>query len=133
MDAWIQKHDFSTEPIAEPTLDRCLELLQSIDWEGQLKLYEAALDENRDRCPPGIHLAEDDRTLQVMPIHEGKSHYHYSCDHPTRLFSLFGASKSLNAWAISDDHRRGLLESHFTGESKQENLVHTLRRLSAKV
>ena len=133
MEAWIQKHDLSSEPITDPTMDQCLAVLGSFDWEAELKLYEVALEENRDRCPPGIEMVDRDRTLQVMPIHDRKSHYNYSCDHPVRLFNLFGASKNLNAWAISDDHRERLIGFHFAGDEKQETLVHTLMKLSEEV
>lgn len=128
MEAWIQKHDFSTDPIHEPTVEGCLELLHSFEWDAELAKYEEALEAKRDRCPPGIALVDKDRTLQVLPISEGKSHYSYSCDHPVRWLALFGASKSINAWAISDEHRQNLIGLHFGGE--QEQLVRTLSRLT---
>ena len=75
-------------------------------------------------------LVDGDRTLQVMPIREGRSHYSYSCDHPLRVLAFFGASKTLNAWAISDEHRAALIGCHFEGE--QDKLVGALCQLTQK-
>ncbi|MFP6882260.1 MAG: hypothetical protein VCA34_14995 [Roseibacillus sp.] len=131
MEAWIQKHDFTTDSLSDGAQDHGLELLSSFDWEAELAKYEEALDEKRDRCPPGMGFVDDDRVLHVMPIHDGKSHYNYSCDHPVRLFSIFGASKSLNAWAIPDEHRQRIIGLHYAGE--QEQLVRTLVQLSQDI
>ena len=130
MEAWIQRHDFSLASIPEPTVEQCLDLLQSFDWESELTCYEEALVEKRNRCPPALGLVDGDRTLEVMPIRGGRSHYSYTCDHPLRLLAFFGASKSLNAWAIGDEHRTGLISHHFAGE--QEKLVGSLCRLTRK-
>ena len=54
MEAWIQRHDFTTDSLSDATQDHGLELLSSFDWEAELAKYEEALDEKRDRCPPGM-------------------------------------------------------------------------------
>jgi len=128
MEAWIQRHDGSMESISAPTVACCLDVLQSFDWESELASYEEALADNRTRCPPALGLADEDRVLQVMPIRGGCSHYSYSCDHPLRVLAFFGASTSLNAWAIGDEHREDLVGCHFGGE--QERLVGALCRLT---
>ena len=71
MEAWIQRHDFSLASIPEPTVEQCLDFLQSFDWESELTCYEEALAEKRNRCPPALRLVDGDRTLQVMPIRGG--------------------------------------------------------------
>ena len=130
MEAWIQKHDFSTELIADASVAGCVELLSTFDWGKELNAYESALEENRDRCPPAMGLVERDRTLQVMPMRDGRSHYSYSCDHPLRIFAFFGATKTMNAWEVSDEHRERLIGFHFAGE--EEQLVRALHELSAR-
>ena len=124
MEVWIQRHDHTTESHSELNRDQCLALLDSFDWESELAKYEEALDQKRDRCPPGMGFVDGDRTLHVMPIHDGKSHYHYSCDHPVRLFALFGGSKQLNIWEVPDQHRHHLVTLHYAG--KQNELVRAL-------
>lgn len=128
MEVWIQKHDYETDVIEETASEHCLALLGSFDWTGELEKYEEALEAKRDRCPPGMGFVDGDRVLHVMPIHEGRSHYHYSCDHPSRLFALFGACRKLDAWAINDEHRATLLQMHYDG--KQEELLERLAELS---
>ena len=130
MEAWIQRHDCSMASVPDPTVGQCLDLLQSFDWESELVCYEEALAEKRNRCPPALGLVDDDRILQVMPIREGRSHYSYSCDHPLRVLSFFGASKTLNVWAIADEHRASLIGYHFEGE--QDKLVGALCQLTQK-
>ena len=44
-----------------------------------------------------------------------------------RLFAFFGASKSVNVWAIPDAHRRELISLHYDGQ--EEELVRSLLRL----
>ncbi len=129
MEAWIQRHEFTVEPVVGPTLESCLEVLRTFDWKGELELYEEALEEGRERCPPACVLVDNDRTLQVMPIHGSCSHYAYTCIHPLRLMAFFGASRTVNAWAIGDEHRAGILASHFAGE--EAKLVRSLARLTA--
>lgn len=129
MDAWVQRHDFTVESIGDPTAEICLKVLQTYDWEGELALYERALEQGRERCPPALVILDNDRTLQVMPIHGGCSHYSYTCSHPLRVMAFFGASRTFNAWAIGDDHRTGILTHHFAGE--QAKLVRSLSRLTA--
>ena len=40
MEAWIQRHEFTVEPVVGPTLESCLEVLRTFDWKGELELYE---------------------------------------------------------------------------------------------
>ena len=124
MEVWIQKHDHCTETLPDTSREHCLALLDSFDWDAELERYEEALDASRDRCPPGMGFVDGERLLHVMPIHEGKSHYHYSCAHPVRLFARFGASKTLNIWAVPDRHRHNLIALHYAG--KQNELVRAL-------
>ena len=129
VEAWIQRHDFTVEAMAGPTLESCLEVLRSFDWKGELTRYEEALEQERERCPPALVVVDNDRTLQVMPMDDGRSHYSYTCVHPLRLMAFFGASKTCNAWAIGDEHRAGVLAHHFAGE--QAKLVRSLCHLTA--
>jgi hypothetical protein len=130
MEAWIQRHDFSAVPVQEPTLEECLHLLQTHDWEKELSSYEHALDEGRDRCPPALQLTDGNRVLQLMPMREERTHYSYSCDHPLRILAFLGASRTFNAWEIGDEHRASLVEMHFEG--REEELVEALARLTSK-
>ena len=97
MEVWIQHYDGRLKAVSEPSLEHCLELLKSYDWESEVSSYEQALEEGRDRCFPSLQLIDGDRTLQVMPMRAQRAHYSYSCDHPLRILSFFGASKTLNA------------------------------------
>ncbi len=130
MEAWIQRHDCSMVSVSDATVGQCLDLLQSFDWANELVCYEEALAQNLNRCPPALGLGAGDRILQVMPIREGRSHYSYACDHPLRILAFFGASKTLNAWAIGDEHRATLIGHHFDGD--QEKLVGALYQLTQK-
>jgi hypothetical protein len=130
MEVWLQKHDHTTESLSDRSREDCLALLDSFDWDSELANYEAALEKGADRCPPGMGFVDGGRTLHVMPIHDGVSHYLYSCDHPVRLLAFFGAGKSLNAWAVPDAHRHELLALHYAG--KQDELVRTLAKLNSK-
>ena len=130
MEAWIQRHDFSAVPVQEPTLEECLHLLRTYDWEKELSSYEDALDEGRDRCPPALQLTDGSRVLQLMPMREERTHYSYSCDHPLRILAFLGASRTFNAWDIGDEHRVSLVEMHFEG--REEELVGSLARLGSR-
>ena len=130
MEAWIQRHDFSAVPVQEPTLEECLHLLRTYDWEKELSSYEHALDEGRDRCPPALQLTDGGRVLQLMPMREERTHYSYSCDHPLRILAFLGASRTFNAWDIGDEHRVSLVEMHFEG--REEELVGSLARLGSR-
>ncbi len=130
MEAWIQRHDFSAVPGKEPTLEECLHLLRTYDWEKELSSYEHALDEGRDRCPPALQLTDGIRVLQLMPMREERTHYSYSCDHPLRILAFLGASRTFNAWDIGDEHRVSLVEMHFEG--REEELVGSLARLGSR-
>jgi hypothetical protein len=129
MDVWLQQHDFSTEDLSAKSREECLAILDSYHWEDELAKYEAALEAQRERCPPGMGFVDGNRTLHVMPIGENRSHYHYSCDHPMKLFAIFGATRSLNVWAIPDRHRATLLALHYAGQ--ENDLVRLLGELDA--
>lgn len=124
MEVWIQRHDHHVDNHSELGRDQCLVLLDSFDWESELTQYEEALERNEDRCPPGMGFVDGDRTLHVMPIHDDKSHYHYSCNHPVRLLATFGASRQFNVWAVPNRHRHRLIGLHYAG--KQDELVRAL-------
>lgn len=128
MEVWLQKHNYESEVIEDSTSDHCLTLLDSYDWAKELEQYEQAMDSKQDRCPPGMGFVDRDRVLHVMPIHDGQSHYHYSCDHPSRLFALFGACRKLDAWAIPNEHRAALIRLHYDGH--QDELLEQLADLS---
>jgi hypothetical protein len=127
MDVWLQRHDFTTDDLSDRSRDECLALLASHDWASELARYEAALADNRARCPPGMGFVDAGRTLHIMPVHGGRSHYHYSSDHPVRLFALFGANRSLNVWNIPDQHRANLLSLHY--DRHEQDLVRSLHTL----
>ncbi|HAO94461.1 MAG: hypothetical protein CMP26_07505 [Roseibacillus sp.] len=128
MEVWIQHYDCRLKAVSEPSLEQCLELLQSYDWESEVSSYEQALEEGRDRCVPGLHLIDGDRILQVMPARAGRAHYSYSCDHPLRLLAFLGASKTLSAWDIAPEYQSALIKDHFEGD--QRKLVRTLIQLA---
>lgn len=128
MEVWIQRHDYSTDSLPESDQESSLAALERFDWESEFLGYEAALDAQADRCPPGMGFVDGDRLLHIMPIREGRSHYHYACDHPVRLFAIFGANKSLNAWAIPDRYRPELVGLHYDG--RQADLVSRLAELT---
>ena len=45
MEVWIQHYDCRLKAVSEPSLEQCLELLQSYDWESEVSSYEQALEE----------------------------------------------------------------------------------------
>ena len=130
MEVWIQEHDCGLKAVSEPSLERCLSLLQSHDWEGELSSYEQALEEGRNRCPPGLQLIVEDQILKVMPVRAGRAHYSYSCDHPLRLLAFLGASKTLNVWDVAPEHQTTLIQYHFKGD--QRKLVSMLIQLASE-
>jgi len=128
VEVWIQHYDGRLKEVSDPSLEHCLELLQSYDWESEVSSYEQALEEGRDRCFPGLQLIDGDRILQVMPMRAGRTHYSYSCDHPLRLLAFLGASKTLSAWDVASEYQSALIKDHFEGD--QRKLVRTLIQLA---
>ena len=129
VEVWIQQYDCSLKAVSEPSVEKCLELLRSHDWESELSSYEQALEGGRDRCPPGLQLIDGDRVLQIMPVRAGRAHYSYSCDHPLRLLAFLGASKTLNAWDVGPEYQVALVQNHFEGD--QRKLVRMLVELTS--
>ena len=129
VEVWIQHYDGRLEAASDPSLEHCLELLQSYDWESEVSSYEQALEEGRDRSFPGLQLIDADRTLQVMPMRARRAHYSYSCDHPLRILAFLGASKTLNAWDVGPEYHITLIKSHF--ERDQRKLVRMLIQLAS--
>ena len=130
MNVWLQRHDPSADEHSEVSLDHGLELLEGFGWASELAEYERALEAGRERCPPGRGFVDGTRILHVMPIHDGRSHYHYSSDHPVRLFSFFGANKTLDVWDVPDRHRPELIGLHY--DQEQSKLVQRLLELGKR-
>ena len=128
MVTWLQRHDFTTEDLSEDK-EKCLVVLEGFNWEDELQKYEQALDEKRDRCPPGMGFVDGDRVLHIMPVRDGKSHVHYTCDHTARLFALFGATRKLQAWEVPNKRLHILVDLHYAGA--QDDLIEALEELGA--
>ena len=95
---WIQKHDYSSDEVADVTAEQAVAGWEAYDWSAELKA-SAGPDEEKD-CPPGFGLHngynpgnQERSLLHICPIDEALAFLHFSHVVDRKLFGLFATKK----------------------------------------
>ncbi len=115
MNAWIQKHDFSSGELGTVSKREAIEALNGFDWDSELQKEAKAIELGHEACSPGMGLIADDGTiLHIVPSKEGHLiHHHWK--QQTMILGLFRKSRSVNTSGIGISHQltEEIFQSHF--------------------
>ena len=113
MNAWLQRHDLSSEEFEITDAVAAKELLRRFDWASERELEAHSKD---DTCPAGLGLvAAEGHVLHICPGRDGHSLVHYHFPKKPNLLGL--RSHGLLTWTevLSEEAER-MIDHFFSGD-----------------
>ena len=121
MKTWLQRHDFSSDDLTDPSIEFSLLTFKTFDWQSEITLAEKALDAGVDCCSAGLGLVhEDGRILHIVQQASGDANVHYSYTEQKKILGMIQVSRHTNKTveAYSLMHTEEIFKAHYSGAHK---------------
>ena len=113
MNAWLQRHDLSSEDLEIPDAAAAKELLRKFDWASQCESEDRSTD---DTCPAGVGLVvAEGHILHICPRAEGRSLVHCHFPKRSRFWGL--TSQDSRTWTeVPSEEVERMIDNLLSGE-----------------
>ena len=118
MKVWLQRSDFSSEDLPDPSIEFASEALASFGWQAEIDKEATAAQKGEECCPAGMgFIHKDGPILHVIPRESGKYDVCYMFSERKKIL-FFNVSRSLAPYVhdVSRATVQAMIEAHYAGQ-----------------